>query len=145
MAVSVTKTRTNYFAVKDKEAFAKLVNNLVTDGNDKAKLVENSQGEVGFVCSDSVYGLKLPTDPDDEDERDYDAMESEMVKQIQALIKSGHACIITDITYENLRFLNGTAMIITQDKFEVLNLRNLALERARDMLDISNYEPDMDC
>lgn len=143
MSVSVTKTRTNYFAVKDKKAFAKLVNNLVTDDNDKACLMENSRGEVGFYCSDSVYGLRL-CDNDNNDDKDYDAMESEMVKQIQALLESGHACIITDITYENLMFLNGTTMIITQNKMEILNLRHLALEKAKEMLDISNYEPDMD-
>lgn len=48
MATAVTKTRTNYFAVTDKDAFAKLVKNLETDCGE-AFLIDNSSGEVGFV------------------------------------------------------------------------------------------------
>lgn len=208
MATTVTKTRTNYFGVKDKAAFAAMVENLVTN-DDKAFLFENSRGEVGFAADGSIFGVipdnahrKIPKhaleELKDELMIDYtlaeskeinkfvgtsvedweedkvkqfldevieqksnkelaeavayyiglpdpepDEMETEMIHQIQSLIAPGHACIITDVSYENLKCLNGAVLVITQDKYQTKTLDDIGLQMARDMLDMSNYSPDM--
>lgn len=59
MANTVTKTRTNYFAVKDKEAFAKMVDVLVSNDG-KVQMNENSNGEVRFCADGAILGIKDP-------------------------------------------------------------------------------------
>lgn len=204
MATTVTKTRTNYFAVKDKEAFAKLVENMETNDG-KAFMFENSRGEVGFAADGMIFGVNpsnasrnISKDTLEEFKRelflagskeidkfvctstegwekdtidrfldevieqksneelteavDYyiglpdpepDEMETEMIRQIQSLIAPGHACIITDVSYENLKCLNGGVLVITQDSSETHTLDEIALRTARTMVGNVNYTPDM--
>lgn len=141
MATPQARTRTNYFAVNDKLAFSQMVNILITGDDDKARLMENSQGEVGFCCNDYVYGLRASTDPD----ASYDAMETAMVQRIQQLIEPGHACIISCISWENLRTVESFALVITRDDVKTLDMNNLSLDTARAMLSDDKYSPGMVC
>lgn len=72
-----------------------------------------------------------------------DELESEMVRQIQALIAPGHACIMTEISWENLRSLDGTSLIITQEGVDVVDLAETAVNVARAILGDETYSPDM--
>lgn len=147
MAELVGKTRTNYFKVKDRDAFARLVQNLIADNGENVFLITNKNEEVGFCADGIVYGVKQPNDgsnPDyDGDDIDYDAMQYDMVKQIQELLAPGHACIISNISYDNLRSINGTALVITEDGMTTISMQKQALIIARSMLCNSEYNPDM--
>lgn len=142
MATPEGRTRTNYFAVTDKEAFERLVDALSTGGDDEARMIENSRGEVGFICNDIIFGIK-PKKPE-RNVDDYDAMEQEMVKQIQALLVPGHACILTEVSWEKLITVNGVALVITKDNVNVLDMRECALKMAQKMLDNPKYYPNME-
>lgn len=142
MSTTVTKTRTNYFDVKDKKAFEELVNNMVTNDG-KAFMFENSRGEVGFAADGEIFGMN-PKDMENPGlNPEPDELETEMIHQIQALIKPGQACIITSISYENLKYITGSAYVITKYHSAVLDLNNAALEMARTMLNDDTYSPDM--
>lgn len=144
MATAMAKTRTNYFAVTDKEAFRTLVNNLVTSEGESVTMMENKDGEVGFCVSDTIYGLRPKNHGEDDgssDDLDTDVLGKEMVRQIRDLLSPGHACIITEIGWENLRSVTAYAYIITKDDSHLLDLWELACEKAGGMLGNPKYSP----
>lgn len=140
MATEVTKTRTNYFGVKDKKAFEDMVDRMYTNDG-KPFLFENSRGEVGFAADGNLFGM-IPEGVSPGD-LDPDVMETEMIHAIQSVIKPGHACIITDISYNSLKCLNGCLLVITEKKAESVTLDSVGLQMARELLGDPDYEPDM--
>lgn len=70
---------------------------------------------------------------------EYEVMWDEFVKQIQGLLEPGHACIITSVAWENLRTVMADATVITKEACDILSLGDLALEKAREALNNSEY------
>lgn len=134
-------TRTNYFAVKDEEAFRKAIASCRA-AEDKIQIFEghaSGQKVFGFGCYSQLSGI--PTAEDEDDcETDMDAF----YDALQQILEDGHAVIITEVGYEKLRYLVGDCTIITPSKISFFNLRDTALAKARELLGDAKYVPKME-
>lgn len=126
MANFYATTRTNYFRVKDKQAFFNLMKGVETDG-DKIDVWEEEDGTVGFGLVGCIMGFGTG---DGSFEFEYDAF----ANALRDLVEEGDAIIILEVGAEKLRYVSGTATIITSYGTKYVNLTDEAVEAARLML-----------
>lgn len=102
MANYYSMGRTNFFAVKDPEAFSEEVTPLV-DSNGGNVIRENRNGVDGFIL---LFPDGLPSEyyPDDVEE---DPIELDWVQVISKHLADDHVCVIQEIGNEKLRYLTG--------------------------------------
>lgn len=134
-------TRSNYFAVKDEEAFRRAIESC-RSAVEKIKIFEkrvNGQKVFGFGCYSQLIGIPSTEDEDD-CETDMDAF----YDALQQVIADGHAVIITEVGFEKLNYLVGDCTIITHKEIYFFNLRDTALAKARDLLGNAKYTPRME-
>lgn len=121
-------TRTNYFHVKDPEAFKKLMDTVVTSEdrisvwNEKDK---NGKTIYGFGCYGSILGIE-----DKDEDCDYDGF----IDALSSLVAEDDAIIILESGNEKLRYLVGSAMIVTSKDSEYLEIGTVAAERVASIL-----------
>lgn len=131
MADCITKTRSNYFHVKDEDAFRAFMERVY--GSDKVKVEQNAAGAFAFFCNGEISGLKNAACDEDDDaaESAYD----EFTEGLRTHVADNDAIIITTIGYEKLCYLYGTVEIITaKDGWVYTDLANTAIGIARDRL-----------
>lgn len=129
--------RTNYFHVKDKEAFLEFTKKVVCceDNLDVwEKTDKDGKTVFGFGCFSSIMGISKQPE-EDEDTASYD----NFIEELKKLIADDDAVIIFEIGREKLRYLNGTAEIVTSDDYTCLNLTDSAVNQARKMLNNSKW------
>lgn len=143
-------TRTNYFSVTDEDKLRDIVNRIIWDSEDDGFFKERD-GMFAFGAYGSISGLRRAESENDCDsEEDYDEdcddeFESEAVYEaLQALVSPDDAIIITEIGYENLRYLVGYAVVITSKAIETVELRTDAVNTARKLLNNPDFKPTMD-
>lgn len=133
MATDVMTTRTNYFKVTDREAFDRLMNRTCTDGDD-LEVWENpdDDGKIAFGVYGDVIGLM------EKDEDGYENLKDnsydEWIGELQKLIAEDDACIITTAGHCKLRTVYGSAVIVTRNATDFLDLTNAAIEKAKKIL-----------
>lgn len=123
--------RTNYFHVKDDEAFRSLMNTVQGSENTISVWEENdNDGKIlfGFGTYGGIAGIVTPEDEDFEG--DYDAF----IDRLQELVADDDAIIIFEAGNENLRYVIGSATVITSTNYQYLNITNLAEKTASQML-----------
>lgn len=129
--------RTNYFHVKDEEAFRKLVEGIVSD--DRIWLFEENDPEgeklFGFGSYSSLRGIHKDSAEDDDE---YDKGEV-LYQKLQSCVAEDDAVIILTAGIEELRCVTGDAVCITHDKIEYLDLTRLAVAKAAEMLNNPLY------
>ena len=132
--------RTNYFGVTDESKFREIIDSCSAE--DEIHIFESNDGsrKFGFGCFGSIYGIPATEDEDDDSENDLDAF----YDSLQAVLVKGDAIIITENGYEKLRFLIACCTVITQNDIQGIDLRNKAIDLARDMLKNPDYITEMD-
>ena len=130
-------SRTNYFRVTDEERYKELFAGLSSEDKIDDFTHKDEEGVVwhGFGSYDSIGWSdgKEPEDPDDDDEDD-DQDIVDFAYELQKILPDGEAFILFESGHEKLRYVTGTALIVTKDGTEFLDLRNKAVEIAREML-----------
>lgn len=131
--------RTNYFHVKDEEAFRKLMERSY-GSEDEIKVWEktapNGDKLFGFGCYSGIAGVLNSADEEDDDcESSYD----EFIDGLQTCVADDDAIIILESGNEKLRYLVGQATIITTDKVVGFEMNNWAQEAAARLLNNPNY------
>ena len=140
MANYTCKIRTNYFHVKDEEAFRALMARVYGE-EAPIRVFEDTdeQGRpvFGFGCNGGIAGVKnAHCDADDDvDDSAYD----EFIDELKKLITEDDAIIIMESGHENLRYVQGLAHVITHDEERWLDIRKLAVQAAKDMLQNPDY------
>ena len=137
MANYYATIRTNYFAVTDEAKFREITDSC--NSEDKLHVFESNDGsgKFGFGCYGNIYGIPAGEDDDENDLNSfYDAL--------QAVMAVGDVIIITEIGYEKLRYLIACCTIITKDDIRGIDLRNKAIDLARDMLKNPDFTTEMD-
>ena len=111
--------RTNYFHVKDEEAFRKIVEGIVSEYGIELFEKNDPEGEklFGFGSYGSLLGYQ----------------------KLQSCVAEDDAIIILTAGNENLRYVTGDAVCITHDKIEYLDLTRLAVAKAAEMLNNPLY------
>ena len=140
MANYTCKIRTNYFHVKDEKAFRALMARLYGE-EAPIRVFEDTdeQGRpvFGFGCNGGIAGVKNAhcDEDDDVDDSAYD----EFIDELKKLITEDDAIIIMESGHENLRYVQGLAHVITHDEERWLDIRKLAVQAAKDMLQNPDY------
>lgn len=129
--------RTNYFHVKDEEAFRKLMEGIVSEYGIELFEKNDPEGEklFGFGSYGSLYGICKDSEEDDDE---YDE-EEVLYQKLQSCVAEDDAVIILTAGNEHLRYVTGDAVCITHDKIEYLDLTCLAVAKAAEMLNNPLY------
>jgi len=126
--------RTNYFHVKDAEAFVRFIDEVETDVG-KLQLLKKGN-VVGFGCYGEILGVKNP----ETDVADYDAF----LSQLQTHVVEGECIILIQIGHEKLNYVVGHATIITPETIRTEDISSAALAKARTALNNPEYNTELD-
>lgn len=124
--------RTNYFHVKDMGTFMDLMNRTV-GSEDKVELWEETDQDGNPIYAFGCYGgiAGLPNESDDEiDDDSYDRF----TDGLQKCVSENDAVIIMESGHEKLRYVTGSAFIITSNDTKYLDVETLALEAIKKMV-----------
>lgn len=139
MANYICKIRTNYFRVKDPDAFRNFMG-MVYGAEGNVELWESRDGngvvQFGFGADSGIAGLRSGEENDDLDESSYDAF----IEGLQLHVEDDDAVIILEIGSERLRYVVGSATIITKQHCEYLSISDIAKERAAQLLENPQWE-----
>lgn len=125
--------RTNYFHVKDLGAFMDLMNRTV-GSEDEVELWKETDKEGNPIYAFGCYGgiAGLPNKSDDEiDDDSYDRFTDEL----QKCVAENDAVIIMEAGHEKLRYITGSAFIITTSGTKYLNMETIALDATEKLLE----------
>ena len=132
--------RTNYFHVKDERKFRDLMDR-VYGSEDTVELWESKDKNGNMVFGFGVYGgisgvRNAKEDYDeDADETAYD----EFIDGLQECVADDDAIIIFESGNENLRYVVGSATIITSKDYEYISITHTASKRAAELLNSSEW------
>lgn len=138
MASYVCGIRTNYFHVKNKEAFLEFAEKISCNDDDLevwSKTDKNGNTVYGFGCCSSIIGIS--SNPDDVDDA-YD----KFIDELQKHIREDDAVIIFESGRQKLQYLNGIAAIITSNDYKFLDIKELAHKQTKRMLKNSKWDLD---
>lgn len=127
--------RTNYFRVKDPEEFRAFMKR-VYGIEDAVQLWEerNTDGDVLFAFGScgGISGLHgaAADEEDDADESAYD----EFISGLQTHVANDDAVLILEAGHEKMRYVVGSATIVTSTDCDHLSITDLAVPRAAAML-----------
>lgn len=145
MANYVCTVRTNYFHVKDAETF-RAVMEKVQGSEDNIKLWEEKDPDgnpvFGFGCDGGIAGI--PEVDEDGEEEITDNSYDNFLFELQNAVAENDAIIITEVGHEKQRYVVGTAVIITQQEIACISITDLALQKAREMLNNPLFKSRMD-
>lgn len=140
MANYICTIRTNYFHVKDEEKFRELMSRAYGE-EDNIYLFEKQDSEgknkFGFGLYSGIAGVRNAKDDEDEDcdETSYD----EFIEGLQECVADDDAIIIMEAGNEKLRYVVGSALVITSKDTEYLDISDLAVQKAKEMLHNPSY------
>ena len=126
--------RTNYFHVKDVDAFFRFIDEVETDAG-KLQLLKKGN-VVGFGCYGEILGVKNP----ETDVADYDAF----LSQLQTHVVEGECIILIQIGHGKLNYVLGCATIITPETIRTEDISSAALAKARTTLHNPEYNTEFD-
>lgn len=135
MANYCCATRTNYFRVKDPDSFRKFMSNVCTDESHLDIWEEKKNGQTVFGFGGYCQILGMPIYPDDDpdgypDDYDYD----EFVNGLADHVADDDAVIVLESGNEKLRYLVGSAMVVTSKDSRYMEINDLAAKAAAEML-----------
>ena len=129
-------TRSNYFRVKDPEAFRKFMSRVY--GSDKVNLWEKKDKEdrlvFGFGLFGEISGYKAEEADDDDDLEEYTDYDV-FLDGLQQHVAADDAVIIVEGGNKKLRYIIGGAVVVTRRAIEYFDVTNIATKRAAELLE----------
>lgn len=123
--------RTNYFRVKDADKFKAFMSD-VYGSEDEIEVFEETDKDgvtrYGFGCYGGISGVCL-LDEDCEDSS-YDLF----IEGLQQFVADDDAIIILESGHEKLRYLVGSAEVITSKEYRYMRIEDFAISEAAKML-----------
>lgn len=138
MANYCCTVRTNYFHVKDPDAFRAGMEH-VRGSEDSVELWEekDENGNImfGFGCYGGLFGKVRDEDdePRDADE-DYDVAFNLMINFLQESVADDDAILVMEAGNEKLRYVVGDIIIITSTDCKYKSIVSCGISAARDLL-----------
>lgn len=136
MANYESVTRSNYFHVKDEDAFSKFMDTV--SGDDMhcwSNKDEDGNTLHAFGCDGNIYGVLNGAEDDN-----FDLFLSELQKHISP----EDAVILMESGHEKLRYVTGYATIITTDDIRTISIDDFAMTKAKEMLKNQEYSTRLD-
>lgn len=134
-------TRTNYFKVTDEDQLQDIVKRIVWNDAFHTFFSHDADG-FGFGSEGTICGLRAPDQNDEEEDADDDP--EDVYKALQRIVAPDDAIIITEIGFENLRYLVGFSVVITRDQIECVDLRDESLRKAQELLQNPDFHTRME-
>lgn len=128
--------RTNYFHVNDEEGFRGFMSGVAgcedsVDLWEKKDLSGNTL--FAFGTYGGISGVINPTE-DADDEADDDAAYDAFIEGLQKFVAKDDAIILLEAGNEKLRYVIGSALVITKDGTEYFNITDTAVQIAKEKL-----------
>lgn len=125
MASYLCAIRTNYFRVTEEEKFKNLIDEFLSGSCEVFTRTDvNSNKLVGFGSDENINW------PEDE---------TGFVSGLQECLAEDDSIIVLEVGHEKLRYLVGTATIITRSSIETIDVTSLAISKAAEMLGNPDY------
>lgn len=126
--------RTNYFHVNNPEEFKKYMRR-VYGTEDSIELWEEKDSEGKPVFGFGTMGGIGGVNPEDENAEEVEDSEYDtVIDDLQTFVADGDAIIILECGHEKLRYIVGSALIITKDQCESMDIADLAASQAARLL-----------
>lgn len=141
MANYLCSVRTNYFHVKDEDKFREMMSQVYgcEDSVDLWQETDNEGKTVfGFGCYGGISGV-INAKEDENEDVDETAFD-EFISGLQKCVADDDAIIIFEVGNEKLRYLVGSATVITSKSIEYLNIQQLAIQLAQGLLDNDDWQ-----
>ena len=101
MATYMELARSNYFTVRDKDAFKEFLDHFSS-----VELIEDDQGRVGFMAHDGLpLDLIVDKDTGEDDHIDF-------VGELSGHLADGEVAVVQVIGWEKMRYLNAYATAV---------------------------------
>ena len=107
MATYTSTARTNYFRVKDVDAFNKWIKQFT--GLDK--IVHETQGTVGILFDDGVPNVRWETELIEGEEIESE-VEIDFMEELSLHLADEEVAVLQECGSENLRYVNGYAIAV---------------------------------
>ena len=112
------QTRSNYFKVKDKEAFQKFLDRFVG----AVELIEDDKGRVGFLAPEGIPSEWPVTDADGMEE----SVEVDFLAELAKHLARHEVAVIVGNGYEKMRYLTGFAVAVNgKDERRSVNIESI--------------------
>lgn len=130
--------RTNYFRIKDENAFRELMERVYPGIHVFEKLDPCGHKLFGFGSYEAIAGVKLAAIDEDPDAQEsaYD----EFIRCLQECIADDDAIIMIEAGHEKLNYVAGKAEIITATDYRYADITHVAVDIATEMLANPNWE-----
>jgi hypothetical protein len=128
MATYFSTARTNYFRVKDVDAFNKWIEQF----SGLETIVQEAQGTVGILFDDGVPNERWETEKDaDGNEHDVD-VEVDFMEELALHLADNEVAILQESGAEKLRYVNGYSIAVNNKgerrEISINNIYDLAKE-----------------
>ena len=131
--------RTNYFHVKNELEFRSLMEQTY-GSEDTIEVWERRDNGgntmFGFGCYGGIAGLRDMDEDDDLEDTAFDRF----LEKLQQCVAEDDAVIILEAGNEKMRYIVGTALILTSKACECLDIADLAERRAAELLAIPSWK-----
>ena len=145
MANYYSTVRTNYFHVKDAEKFRGVMRR-VCGSEDTVELWEETDVDGGLVFGFGTYGgisgiLPASESASEDDAYSYldDCSYDDFLDALQECVAESDAIIILESGSEKMRYVVGAATVITSKEIRYLDITDLAVKAASEMLGNPNW------
>lgn len=135
-------TRTNYFHVKDPDAFCEFMKRVIAEDSVDVWEEKDSDGSpvFGFGCYGSIFGVNMQPNNDDDCECDWE----EFVHGLSDHVADDDAVIIMESGNEKMRYIVGSASVVTSTDYEYMDIASLAVKKASQMLKNPDWRTQID-
>ena len=131
--------RTNYFHVKNELEFRSLMEQTY-GSEDTIEVWERRDNGgntmFGFGCYGGIAGLRGMGEDDDLEDTAFDRF----LEKLQQCVAEDDAVIILEAGNEKMRYIVGTALILTSKACECLDIADFAERRAAELLAIPSWK-----
>lgn len=133
MANYVCAMRTNYFRVKDEEAFKELMSRVISEDCDVwEKTTDAGEKLFAFGGYSSIDGVHPKGMPEDED---YDEFEvDDFLNELADCVADDDAVLIFEGGHEKLRYITGSVTVVTSKDVKYIDIDSAGRDAAREML-----------
>lgn len=133
MANYCCTVRTNYFHVKNEDDFRSKMS-CILGCEDSIELWEKTDEDGKSIFGFGVYGGILGFSDSSSDEFDEVKACEDFIKYLQESVSDDDAVIILESGNEKMCYVVGSATVITSSEIKTINITDLAIEKARDIL-----------
>lgn len=137
--------RTNYFHVKDNEAFEEFMSHVYAEDLDVFHKVDNKGNKLyGFGCYGGISGYFNSEESYENDDEAWDNAYDNFIDGLARHVAEDEAILIFESGNEKLRYVVGSVAVITSKGYQYKDITDMGIKMARQMLGNPDYTTQCD-